>query len=84
MIDEFIEYEESTTKTKIKATGKGILKDEISKVLENRGYNLESLKSCKDKKIRNELVREIRETTGASVRELSWHMGISKDMIFRA
>ena len=84
VVDEFIEYEESTAKTKVRDTGKRNLKDDISKVLENRGYNLESLKSCRDKKIRNELIREIRETTGASVRELSWHMGISKDMVFRA
>ena len=84
MDDEFIDYEESTTKAKIKNTGKRNLKDQISKVLENRGYNLENLKSCKDNKIRNQLIREIKETTKASVRELSRHMGISKDIIFRA
>ncbi|MCL6559116.1 MAG: transposase [Firmicutes bacterium] len=84
VVDELIEYEESTAKTRIKDTVKKNLKDEIIKVLENRGYNLENLKSCRDKKIRNELIREIRETTGASVRELSRLLGISKDMIFRA
>ena len=68
----------------MKNTGNKILKEEISMALENRGYNLESLKSCRDKKIRNELIREIREATGASVRELSRHMGISKDIVFRA
>jgi DNA-binding transcriptional regulator YiaG len=84
VVDEFIEYEESTTKTKMKDTVNKNLKDGISMVLENRGYDLESFKSCRDKKIRNELIREIREATGASVRELSRHMGISKDIIFRA
>jgi len=84
VVDEFIEYEESTAKTKIKDFGKENLKDEISKVLENRGYNLQSLSSCKDKKIRDELIRELRKTTGASVRELSSQIGISKDIVFRA
>jgi len=84
VVDEFIEYEESTTKTKMKDTVNKNLKDGICMVLENWGYDLESFKSCRDKKIRNELIREIREATGASVRELSRHMGINKDIIFRA
>ena len=56
----------------------------FNRVLGNRGYKLESLKNCGDKKIRNDLIREIREITGESVRELSRYMEISKDMIFRA
>lgn len=83
VVDEFIDYEESTTNTRIKDNVKN-LKYLIIKVLESRGYNLESLKNCRDIKVRNELIREIRETTGASVRELSRHLGISKDMVFRA
>ncbi|MFZ5647823.1 MAG: REP-associated tyrosine transposase [Bacillota bacterium] len=82
--DDFMEYEGSTDKTPIKDPGIKDLKYEIDKVLKNRGYSLESLKSCRDRKIRNELIREIKETTGASVRELSRHMGISKDIVFRA
>lgn len=82
--DEFIEYEESSAKTKLKDDSKRDLKDEISKVLGNRGHSLESFKSCSDKNVRNELIREIRDTTSASVRELSRVIGISKDIIFRA
>ena len=57
MVDGFIEYEESTTKTKMENTRNKNLKEEISMVLENGGYDLESLKSCRDKKIRNEFIR---------------------------
>lgn len=82
--DVFIDYEESRDKTRILDQGRGHLRDEIGKILENRGYSMESLKRCRDKKVRNELIREIKEITGASVRELSRHMEISKDIVFRA
>lgn len=82
--DEFIEYEESTNKNKLAYANKRDLKGEISNLLGNRGHSLESLKSCKDKKVRNELIKEIRETTGVSIRELSRVTGISKDIIFRS
>lgn len=42
-----------------------------------------SLGIIRDKKIRNELIREMRESTCASVRELSRDMWFSKDIIFR-
>jgi REP element-mobilizing transposase RayT len=82
--DEFVEYEESPAKTKLEQAGKSNLKDEIGKVLGNRGHSMESLKCCRDKKMRNDLIRDIKAITGASVRELSRLTGISKDIIFRA
>jgi len=36
-----------------------------------------------NKKICNELIKEIREITGAPVRDLPIYMGISKDIVFR-
>jgi REP element-mobilizing transposase RayT len=81
--DEFIEYEENPAKNKLDAGIKSNITDEISKVLGKRGHSLESFKSCGDKKLRNDLIRDIKKTTGASVRELSRLLGISKDIIFR-
>ncbi len=79
-IDEFIDYEE----TDLKACNKEDLEIVISNVLGNSGQSIESLKECRDKNVRNGLIREIKETTDVSVRELSRLLGISKDIIFRA
>lgn len=46
--------------------------------------NLESFKKCKDKKLRNNVLKEIKVLTSALVRELSDIIGISKDIIFRS
>ena len=79
-LDEFIDYEE----TQLKLVNKEDLERIISNVLRNRGQTLESLKGCRDKSVRDGLIRELKETTGISVRELSRLLGISKDIIFRA
>ena len=51
-----------------------------------RQYNesIDDLQSCQNKRARNTRIREIKEYTGASVRQLSNILGISKDIIFRA
>jgi hypothetical protein len=50
----------------------------------NNGQSINSLKDCKDKKMRNDLLREIKKATNSSVRELVGILGMSKDIIFRA
>jgi REP element-mobilizing transposase RayT len=82
--DKFIDFDESSAREKIIDADRRSLKEQINGILLNRGYHLESINSCTEKRVRNELIREIRETTGASVRELSRIMGIGKDIIFRA
>ena len=83
-IDEFIDNDECSARDKNIVTNKKNLTEKINRILLDRGYHLESFNRCKDKRIRNELIREIKKTTGASVRELSRIMGIGKDIIFRA
>lgn len=82
--DEFVDYEENITKATVKIDNTVNLKNEIVQILEEQGQSIECLKNCTDKKQRNNLIKEIKEDTGASVRELSRIMGISKDIIFRA
>jgi putative transposase len=82
--DEFIDNDECSARDKNIFTNRKNLTEKINGILLDRGYHLESVNSCKDKKFRNELIREIKETTGVSVRELSRIMGIGKDTIFRA
>ncbi len=83
-IDEFIDNDECSARNKNIVTNRINLTEKINRILLDRGYHLESVNSCKDKRIRNELIREIKKKTGASVRELSRIMGIGKDTIFRA
>lgn len=82
--DTFIEYKEADEPLSVKENISKNVKHEIVQILEKHGQSLESLKGCKDKRIRNQLLREIKEATNASVRELSRLIGISKDIIFRA
>lgn len=79
--DKFIDCEEMGLETSVQ---KKKPEETIRELLGNKGYNLESFKSCGDKIVRNELIREIKVSTGVSVRELSRLIGISKDVIFRA
>ncbi|KJS01250.1 MAG: hypothetical protein VR68_05805, partial [Peptococcaceae bacterium BRH_c4a] len=79
-IDEFIDCEE----TELKGINKEDLERIISNILRNSGQTLESIKECGDKSVRNRLIRELKETTGISVRELSRLLEISKDIVFRA
>lgn len=82
--DKFIDFDDcSARETAIEAYRRN-LTEQIKGILSNRGYDLESINSSRDKKARDELIREIKEATGASVRELSKIMGIGKDIIFRS
>jgi len=56
----------------------------VEKLLENRGYKLAEIRYLKNKKKRDEILREVKENSLMSVRELSRVLGISKDKIFRA
>jgi putative transposase len=60
------------------------LKKQINLVLQEYRHTSESFKYCRDKNLRNEIIKQIKETTKASVRELAKAFGISKDIIFRA
>ncbi|CUH96740.1 hypothetical protein P22_2851 [Propionispora sp. 2/2-37] len=60
------------------------LKEQIHVTLQKYRHTLESFKQCKDKSLRNEIIKLIKWTTKASVRELAKELGISKDIIFRA
>jgi REP element-mobilizing transposase RayT len=82
--DDFIDIDECSARAKNIFTNRKNLTEKINEILLDRGYHSGSIKSCEDKKIRNELIAEIKDATGASVRELSSIMGIGKDIIFRA
>lgn len=66
----------------VKPTGNpaGVIED----LLVNQGISLAEIKMLEDKTKRNQIIREITENTGISVRELSRVLGLSKDIIFRA
>jgi len=53
-------------------------------ILRQYEEDIDHIRSCQNKKERNNRIREIKEHTGASVRQLSNILGISKDIIFRA
>jgi REP element-mobilizing transposase RayT len=82
--DDFIDIDECSARAKNIFTNRKNLTEKINEILLDRGYHAGSVNSCEDKKIRNELIAEIKDATGASVRELSRIMGIGKDIIFRA
>jgi len=48
----------------------------IGNVLGKSGQSIESLKECRDKDVRNGLIRQLKETTDLSVHELSRLMGV--------
>lgn len=56
----------------------------IANILKNYNLVLESLRNCRNKELRNNVLREIKENLGISIRDLSRMTGISKDTIFRA
>ena len=57
---------------------------EINKILKNHSQSIESLQSILNKSERDAMIKEIKLHTGASTRQLSKILGISKDIIFRA
>ncbi len=94
-IKQFIEYtnefsegsfidceEEIHTKDKIFSDSE--INEIINVILYKYGHKAYEISDCKDKALRKMMLREIREKTGASVRQLSRILGISKDLIFRA
>jgi len=60
------------------------VRDQTIEILKQYEESIDYLRSCQNKKERNIRIREIKEYTGASVRQLSNILGISKDIIFRA
>lgn len=56
----------------------------IEELLKSSGYSLCEIRNLKDKLKRDEVLREIKEKSSISVRELARVLGISKDIIFRA
>lgn len=82
--DKFIEIDDCSAREAAMVAYRRNLTEQIKGILSNRGYDLESINSSRDKKARDELIREIKEATGGSVRELSKILGIGKDIIFRS
>lgn len=62
----------------------GKTKDTAETLLLNFGFSLVELREMEDKKKRNEIIKRLKGSTGASVRELSSILGLSKDIICRA
>lgn len=60
------------------------VREHTIEILRQYEESIEYIQSCQNKKHRNNRIREIKEYTGASVRQLSSILGISKDIIFRA
>ncbi len=56
----------------------------IKNVLDKYNLRLEDLKDCKDKKLRNQIIAEIKNNSNSSMRQLSDMMGLDKNMIYRA
>lgn len=82
--ESFIEY----TEEKAGARGQDSFcvdtKKVITEILDKYGLTIEKLANCRDRLQRNFVLREIKESSKASVRELSRLLKISKDKIFRA
>lgn len=56
----------------------------IEELLKCRGHSLSEIRYLKDRVKRDEILRELKGKSSMSVRELSRHLGIGKDIIFRA
>jgi REP element-mobilizing transposase RayT len=82
--DTFIEYRDTVTKTSAKEEPSMGLLNDIKRILAERGQSLEGFKDCRDKPLKKSLLKEIKEATNASLRDLSGILEISKDTIFRA
>jgi REP element-mobilizing transposase RayT/DNA-binding transcriptional regulator YiaG len=82
--DKFMDADDKTAKSKELIKEITNTKDTISNILKNHGLDFSDLKTCTDKTERNKVLKEIKDTSNVSVRELSRILGISKDIIFRA
>jgi len=76
---EFIDIEEYQPERKGEKT-----KNIVWTVLEQNRTDVKMLREMNNKNERDRILREINEKSGASVRELSRILDISKDIIFRA
>ncbi len=77
--DQFIEYKQNNKKV----LGHLEIKEIICEIVKSPD-GIEFLRNCKEKQQRRRMLSEIKERTGAPVRELSRIIGISKDIIARA
>lgn len=76
--EEFIDLEEAEDDIKIDPLV--VIQDVIRKY----NYKLEDLLKCKDKEMRSLIIREIKDNTKLSIRQMAEMTGFSKDMIARA
>lgn len=92
-IKKFIEFTNETTKeefididNKAEKPAKPAKNAEqiIEELLKSQGYSLNEIRNLKDRKQRDEVLRNIKEKSLMSIRELARVLGISKDIIFRA
>jgi len=81
--DDFLDCDEVSEEEKKEDSIPVNLQEEVTRIMDKYSLDIEKLKGCKDKEFRNTVIRELKEATGASVRELSKLLGISKDIIFR-
>jgi REP element-mobilizing transposase RayT len=79
--EQFIDIDNKAEKPEKPVTNAACVVEEL---LKSRGYSLTEIKKIKDRKKRDEVLREIKEKSSMSIRELSRVLGISKDIIFRA
>lgn len=79
-IDNTAEKPEMQVRSAASATSKSILEE----LLKSHGYRVTEFRNLKDKVKRDEILREIKEKSPMSIREMAKMLGISKDIIFRA
>lgn len=60
------------------------VKNKIMKILADENLKVENLIGMKDKLLRNEILKRIKEESNFSVRDLAKYLKVSKDIIFRA
>lgn len=56
----------------------------INLILSKENLSIDTFKLCKEKTLRDRMLREIKGTIGISARQLAKMVGVSKDMVFRA
>ncbi len=79
--DKFIDIDNNIEKPEKQVLNPVLIVEEL---LKSHGYKLDEIRYLEDKKKRDQTLREIKEKSPLSVRELSRLLGISKDIIYRA
>lgn len=77
----FIDYDVDNRKVNKAATNSIKI---VAEILEKFGTDINNFKTIKDKSKRDAILREIKNGSNLSIRELSSIIGVSKDIIFRA